>query len=117
MDDQCQDKNEGSDKTLPLHLISPKSHAFLNSQYANEAHKLHKQEQKFVLISPADADVRQISEGDEVRIFNQHGKVGANARVTPDMYPDGGVFGSRRATAIKIFDDFGMDFDAVSNGA
>jgi len=82
---QCQDKNECSDKTLPLHLISPKSHAFLNSQYANEAHKLRKQEQQFVLISPADADARQISEGDSVRIFNQLGEVGANARVTTDV--------------------------------
>jgi len=33
------------------------------------------------------------------------------------MHPGGGVFGSGRATAIKIFDDFEMDFDAVSNGA
>ena len=31
--------------------------------------------------------------------------------VGPFMHPGGGVFGAGRATAIKMFDDLGMDFD------
>jgi phytoene dehydrogenase-like protein len=34
----------------------------------------------------------------------------------PFMHPGGGVFGGGRATAIKILDDFGKDFDDVVNG-
>ena len=33
--------------------------------------------------------------------------------VGPFMHPGGGVFGAGRATAIKMFDDFGVDFDRV----
>ncbi|WP_225772901.1 phytoene desaturase family protein [Pseudomonas sp. Marseille-Q5115] len=34
--------------------------------------------------------------------------------VGPFMHPGGGVFGAGRATAIKVFDDLGMDFDRVT---
>jgi phytoene dehydrogenase-like protein len=33
--------------------------------------------------------------------------------VGPFMHPGGGVFGAGRATAIKMFDDFGIEFDKV----
>lgn len=34
--------------------------------------------------------------------------------VGPFMHPGGGVFGAGRATAIRMFEDLGMDFDKVS---
>ena len=39
----------------PLNVISPKSHGFLNSCYANEKHKIKGQGEQFVMISPKDA--------------------------------------------------------------
>ena len=50
----------------PLNVISPKSHGFLNSCYANEPHKIRGQGEQFVMISPTDAALRDIREGDPV---------------------------------------------------
>ncbi len=36
--------------------------------------------------------------------------------VGPFQHPGGGVFGAGRATAIRMFDDFGMDFDGTFAG-
>ncbi|HEX7759354.1 MAG TPA: NAD(P)/FAD-dependent oxidoreductase [Caulobacteraceae bacterium] len=36
--------------------------------------------------------------------------------VGPFMHPGGGVFGAGRATAIRMFDDLGMDFEKVVGG-
>ena len=57
-------------KTYPLNIISPKSHGFLNSCYANEPHKISGQGEQFVMINRVDADKRSIREGDPVRVFN-----------------------------------------------
>jgi anaerobic selenocysteine-containing dehydrogenase len=38
-------------------------------------------------ISRADADARQISNGDEIKIYNERGKFGAKAHVTDDVPP------------------------------
>lgn len=87
---QVAAENKGVGAAWPLQLISPKSHAFLNSGYANEEHKLRKQEAQFVLINPVDAVDRNISHGDSVRVLNQLGVLVANARVTDDV-PQGVV--------------------------
>ena len=39
-------------ETYPLNIVSPKSHGFLNSCYANEKHKIKGQGEQFVMISP-----------------------------------------------------------------
>jgi len=69
----------------PLNIISPKSHGFLNSCYANEEHKIKGQGEQFVLISPKDAKARSIREGDPVRVFNGRGDFEGLARVTDDV--------------------------------
>ncbi len=69
----------------PLNIISPKSHGFLNSCYANEPHKIKGQGEQFVLISPEDAATRAIREGDPVRVFNGRGDFEGYARVTDDV--------------------------------
>ena len=69
-------------KLYPLNIISPKSHAFLNSCYANEPHKIKVQGEQFVMISPADAAKRNIREGDPVRVQNARGDFEGVARVT-----------------------------------
>ena len=47
-----------SPKRYPLNIISPKSHGFLNSCYANEPHKIKGQGEQFVMVSPKDAAKR-----------------------------------------------------------
>jgi anaerobic selenocysteine-containing dehydrogenase len=72
-------------KRYPLNVISPKSHGFLNSCYANERHKIRGQGEQFVMISPADAAARSIRDGDPVRVFNDRGDFEGLARVTDDV--------------------------------
>lgn len=71
-------------KRYPLNIISPKSHGFLNSCYANEPHKERAQGDQFVLINPADAARRGIEDGAPVRVFNDRGEFEGDARVTED---------------------------------
>ncbi|GAN77452.1 molybdopterin-dependent oxidoreductase [Acidisphaera rubrifaciens] len=66
----------------PLGMISPKSHAFLNSSYGNLPTQLHHAGTQRVFINPADAAARGVAAGDTVRVFNQHGAFEAVAEVT-----------------------------------
>jgi anaerobic selenocysteine-containing dehydrogenase len=70
-----------------LNIVSPKSHGFLNSQYANEPPKVKGQGEQFVLIHPVDAAARKIDPGALVRVFNDRGEFAAAARVTEDVQP------------------------------
>ncbi len=74
-------------KSYPLNIISPKSHGFLNSCYANEPHKIRGQGEQFVIISPTDAAKRAIREGDPVRVSNARGSFEGVARVSDDVNP------------------------------
>ncbi|MET0897950.1 MAG: molybdopterin-dependent oxidoreductase [Mycobacterium sp.] len=58
---------------FPLSIISPKPHAFLNSQYGNALDKQNAQGIQRVFIHPDDAAAREIVEGDLVRVFNDRG--------------------------------------------
>ena len=69
----------------PLNIISPKSHGFLNSCYANMDNKIKGQGEQFVLIHAADADARDIKEGDKVRVFNNRGAFAGDAKITDDV--------------------------------
>jgi anaerobic selenocysteine-containing dehydrogenase len=82
--------NPDAAKLYPLNILSPKSHGFLNSCYANEKHKIKGQGDQFVMISPADAATRSIREGDPVRVHNGRGDFEGVARVTDDV-PNGVV--------------------------
>ncbi|EGL55547.1 anaerobic dehydrogenase, typically selenocysteine-containing protein [Methylophaga aminisulfidivorans MP] len=71
----------------PLNIISPKSHGFLNSCYANMENKIKGQGEQFVMISPIDADLRNIQSGDVVSVFNDRGMFKALAQITDDVSP------------------------------
>jgi len=71
----------------PLNIVSPKSHGFLNSCYANMEHKIQGQGEQFVLVSPADAAARGITAGARVRVFNDRGSFEAEAQITDDVNP------------------------------
>ena len=49
-------------KIFPLNIVSPKSHGFLNSCYANMDQKIKGQGEQFVMINKVDADARGIIE-------------------------------------------------------
>lgn len=69
----------------PLSIISPKSHGFLNSCYANMEQKIKGQGEQFVLINAVDAEERGIKDGDKVRVFNDRGAFEGDARITADV--------------------------------
>ncbi len=72
-------------KKYPLNIVTPKSHAFLNSCYANMEGKQKAQGEQFVLINPADAKSRGISNGKSVRVFNDRGAFEGVATLTDDV--------------------------------
>ena len=72
-------------KKYPLNIISPKSHGFLNSCYANMEQKIKGQGEQFVLINAADASCRGIKEGDVVHVFNDRGDFEGAARISDDV--------------------------------
>ena len=74
-------------KQYPLNMVSPKSHGFLNSCYANMDHKIKGQGEQFVLISPVDAGERGIQEGDSIKVFNDRGAFEGEAHLTDDVNP------------------------------
>ena len=74
-------------KKYPLTIVSPKSHGFLNSCYANMDNKIKSQGEQFVLINSVDADLRGIKHGEKVRVFNERGAFEGNARITDDVTP------------------------------
>ncbi len=72
-------------KKYPLNIITPKSHGFLNSCYANMDHKIKGQGEQFVLINEIDASARGINDGDRIRVFNDRGAYEALAKVSTDV--------------------------------
>jgi anaerobic selenocysteine-containing dehydrogenase len=82
---ESPESNAARAEHYPLNIISPKSHGFLNSCYANEPHKIKGQGEQFVMLSPKDAEARSIREGDPVRVFNDRGDFEGFARVTDDV--------------------------------
>lgn len=72
---------------FPLNIVSPKPHAFLNTQYGNEAPKKDKQGAQIVFLHPADAAARGIEAGHVVRVFNDRGYFEGPAELTEDVMP------------------------------
>jgi anaerobic selenocysteine-containing dehydrogenase len=72
---------------FPLALITPKTHLFLNSTFANQRRQHAAQPQPELVISPADASTRGIEDGAQVRVFNDRGAFECAARVSDDARP------------------------------
>ncbi|MEQ9640143.1 MAG: molybdopterin-dependent oxidoreductase [Alphaproteobacteria bacterium] len=79
--------NPGLAKRFPLALMSPKSHAFLNSTYANLPQQLHHAGEQSVQLNPADARERNIGDGMPVVVENERGRFEAVARINEDVMP------------------------------
>jgi anaerobic selenocysteine-containing dehydrogenase len=71
----------------PLSLLSPKSHAFLNSSYGNLPRQRRVAGEAGVLLNPKDATARGILGPRAVRVFNDRGSFEAMATVTEAVSP------------------------------
>jgi anaerobic selenocysteine-containing dehydrogenase len=67
-----------------LALITPKTHLFLNTTFANQQRQHSAQPAPYVVIHPRDAAVRGIRPAMRVRIWNDRGAFEATARVSDD---------------------------------
>jgi anaerobic selenocysteine-containing dehydrogenase len=71
----------------PLSIVSPKPHAFLNTQYGNEQQKKLRQGEQIVFLHPIDAASRAIVAGTVVRVFNERGFFEGPAELSEDLMP------------------------------
>jgi anaerobic selenocysteine-containing dehydrogenase len=74
-------------KCYPLALVTPKTHLFLNSTFANQRRQHSAQPHPEVVVSPTDAGERGIADGAAVRIWNDRGAFTCAARVSDDARP------------------------------
>lgn len=65
----------------PLSMMSPKSHSFLNSEYANIRRQQKHEGEQYVLLHPDDASARGIGPNDPVKVENSRGAFIAVAKV------------------------------------
>jgi anaerobic selenocysteine-containing dehydrogenase len=79
--------DSGLAERFPLALVTPKTHLFLNSTFANQRRQHAAQPQPELVISPADASSRGIEDGGQVRVFNDRGAFECAARVSDDARP------------------------------
>jgi anaerobic selenocysteine-containing dehydrogenase len=79
--------DEGLGERFPLALVTPKTHLFLNSTFANQRRQHSAQPRPEVVVSPEDARTRRIEDGAAVRIWNDRGAFTCAARVSDDARP------------------------------
>jgi len=84
---ESPEDNKKLAEKYPLNVISPKSHAFLNSCYANMEGKQKTQGDQFVLMNKINAEQRNINDGDMVKVFNDRGSYEGVLRLTDDVNP------------------------------
>jgi anaerobic selenocysteine-containing dehydrogenase len=74
-------------KRFPLALVSPKTHLFLNSTFANQQRQHSAQPEPMVVLHPDDASARGVEDGAAVRVFNERGDFSCKALVSDDARP------------------------------
>ena len=70
---------------FPLALITPKTHLFLNSTFANQARQHGAQPKPFVVVHPDDAAPRALTS--RARVYNDRGAFLADVRVSDETRP------------------------------
>lgn len=70
-----------------LVLVSPKSHAYLNSSAADMPAQRRVQGEPALLLHPEDAGERGIGDGEYVRVFNDRGEFVVQAQISTDVAP------------------------------
>ncbi|MGQ0698446.1 MAG: molybdopterin-containing oxidoreductase family protein [Panacagrimonas sp.] len=77
----------GGAARYPLAMMSPKSHAFLNSTYGNHRRQGSREGEQKVFLHPTDAGARGIRSDDVVRVQNDRGSFVAVAKVGDETMP------------------------------
>jgi anaerobic selenocysteine-containing dehydrogenase len=72
---------------FPFALLTPKTHFFLNTTFANQTRQRRRQGAPFVAVHRDDALRLGIADGQEVRVWNDRGAFVATARVGDDARP------------------------------
>lgn len=70
---------------FPLALVTPKTHLFLNSTFANQARQHAAQPAPFVVVHPDDAAPRGLES--RARVYNDRGSFFADVRVSDETRP------------------------------
>lgn len=65
----------------PLQLVSPATHHFLNSTFANLGKMMKAEKEPTLYLNPADATARGLATGDWARVFNDRGSVRLQVQV------------------------------------
>ena len=75
--------NKTDKEKYPLHLLTIKTPKYLlNSSHANIDHILKKEGKPYLEVNPDDASSRNIADGDELKVYNQRGRVFITARIS-----------------------------------
>ena len=83
-DPPCEVADEHLAERYPLALLTPKTHLFLNSTFANGVRQHAAQPDPYVVIHPDDAAARGIADGMAVRVHNDRGGFTCRASVSDD---------------------------------
>ncbi len=78
---------DGDGGRFPLAMVTPKTHLFLNSSFANQSRQHSAQPEPYVVISEQDASARGVESGAMVRVFNDRGSFRCRAEVSDDARP------------------------------
>jgi anaerobic selenocysteine-containing dehydrogenase len=79
--------DEGLAARYPLALVTPKTHLFLNSTFANQHRQRSAQPEPYLVVHPDDAAKREIEDGGSVRVRNDRGSFTCRVRVSDDARP------------------------------
>ena len=69
---------------FPLAMLTPKTHLFLNSTFANQRRQRSAQPEPHLVIHPDDAAARGIADGATVRVRNERGSFTCRSRVSDE---------------------------------
>jgi anaerobic selenocysteine-containing dehydrogenase len=82
------ESRHGAEKTtFPLELLARKADNFLNSTFTNQPSVQAMEEVGLLEMHSTDAQVRAISNGDRVRVYNNRGEIFLKARVDGAVQP------------------------------
>jgi anaerobic dimethyl sulfoxide reductase subunit A len=104
-------RDREADARYPLGLVTPKRAEKTHSQLGDRSSPLGPADHALQM-NPADAARRGIAEGDEVRVFNDHGVVNVRVNITDDIMP--GVVSLYEGVWVQL-DEHGEDRAGSAN--